>query len=266
MSRENATPGLIAATRFVLGEIAEILETYPRAVIAGGSVPYLLIPQEIEPHEGTVDIDIVLDLKQPGGDEVYTLHEILERRLFVQDPKKPFRYTKGINTGGEQFQVLIELLAGGSPPPSGLQHIQAEDVFVSIIKGMEVALDNPVDVPLPDDSSQRVSVASIPAFFSMKAVALTRREDLIKTKDAYDIVYCLRNYPGGIEAVGEEFRSALVNPLVASGLELLKVLFASPVSLGPVAYAREADNIEELELMKREAFERVAELLAKLKG
>lgn len=84
MSRENATPGMIAATRIVLGEIAEILEKYPKAVVAGGFVPYLLIPQELEPHEGTVDIDIVLDLDQPGADDVYTLHEILERRMFVQ--------------------------------------------------------------------------------------------------------------------------------------------------------------------------------------
>jgi hypothetical protein len=82
MSRENATPDLVLATRFVLREIAQILENYPKAVITGGSVPYLLIPQENEPHEGTVDIDIVLDLDQPGADEVFTLHEILERNLF----------------------------------------------------------------------------------------------------------------------------------------------------------------------------------------
>lgn len=266
MSRENASSGLIAATRIVLGEIAEILEAYPRAVIAGGSVPYLLIPQDIEPHEGTVDIDVILDLKQPGADEVYTLHEILERRLFVQDPKKPFRYTKGVDIQGEHFQVLIELLAGGNPPPSGLRHIQAEDVFVSIIKGLEVALDKPVDVPLPDDSNQRISVASIPAFFSMKAVALDRREELKKTKDAYDIVYCLRNYPGGVEAVATEFRTAISNSIVASGVELLRDLFASSDSVGPVAYARQSDSFEESELMKREAVERVAELLAKIDG
>ena len=266
MSREHATPGLIAATRMALGEIAEILETYPRAVIAGGSVPYLLIPQDIEPHEGTVDIDVVLDLKQPGADGVYTLHEILMRRLFVQDPKKPFRYTKGVDIEGEHYQVLIELLAGGNPPPDGLRHIRSEDVYVSIIQGMEVALENPQEVPLPDDSNQRVSIASLPAFFSMKAAALRRREDLKKTKDAYDIVYCLRNYPGGVDAAAGEFRSATSNPIVASGVELLKDLFASPDSIGPVAYAREADNSEVAALMKREAFERVAELLSKLDG
>ncbi len=250
----------------MLGEIAEILETYPRAVIAGGTVPYLLIPQHVEPHEGTVEIDVVLDLDQPGADDVYTLHEILERRLFVQDPKQPFRYTKGVDMEGERFQVLIELLAGGDPPPTGLRHIQAEDVFVTITKGLAVALDNPMHVPLPDNSSQRISVASLPAFFSMKAVALGRREELKKTKDAYDLIYCLRNYPGGVEAVATEFRTAVSNSIVASGVKLLRDLFASTDSVGPVAYARDAHNREESELMKREAFERVAELLAKIDG
>jgi len=175
---------MIAATRIVLGEIPEILEAYPKAVIAGGLVPYLLIPQEIEPHEGTVDIDIVLDLDQPGADEFYTLHEILERRLFVRDERKPFRYVRGVNFEGEQYQVLVEFLGGGEPPPSGLRRIRTEDVYVSIIKGMEVALDSPLDVQLPDNSRQSVSVASLPAFFSMKAIALERREELKKTKDA----------------------------------------------------------------------------------
>jgi hypothetical protein len=117
MSREDATPGLIAATRIVLKEIAEILEPYPKAVIAGGTVPYLLIPQDKEPHEGTVDIDIVLDLNQPGVDPTLTLHEVLERRLFQQDPNKPFRYTKVITVNNENQTVLIELLGGGQPPP-----------------------------------------------------------------------------------------------------------------------------------------------------
>ncbi|MDR3690722.1 MAG: hypothetical protein P4L46_15195 [Fimbriimonas sp.] len=40
-----------------------------------------------------------------------------QRRLFVQDPKKPFRYMKGVEIEGEPYQVLIELLTCGNPPP-----------------------------------------------------------------------------------------------------------------------------------------------------
>ena len=264
MSRENATPGLIAATRIVLSEIAEILESYPKAVIAGGTVPYLLIPQHREPHEGTVDIDIVLDLEQPGADPILTLHEVLARRLFQQDTSKPFRYTKGVTVEGESHIVLIELLSGGQPPPSGMRNIRTEDVYVSIIKGMEVALDNPVDIQLPENPEHSISVASIPAFFAMKAVALESREELKKTKDAYDIVYCLRNYEGGVEAIANEYREVLANPLVASGLALLAALFSTVEAIGPVAYARGAEDSEQAGLLAREAHERVQELLEAL--
>ncbi len=264
MSRENATPTQIVATRIVLGEIAEILQAYPKAVIAGGTVPYLLVSQDREPHEGTVDIDIVLDLDQPGADPVLTLHEILERRLFQQDTTTPFRWTKGVQVGNEHVNVLIEPLSGGEPPAGGMKNIRTEDIYVSIIKGMEVALDNPVEVQLRDSSNHnhKISVASIPAFFAMKAVALEAREELKKTKDAYDIVYCLRNYEGGVEAIADEYREVVTNPLVASGLELLASLFSSVKSIGPVAYAKGADDKEQSDLFAREAYLRVQELLS----
>jgi hypothetical protein len=264
MSRTHAAPGLISATKIVLGEIAEILESYPKAVIAGGTVPYLLIPQDAEPHEGTVDIDIVLDLQQPGADEVLTLHEILQQRLFQQVETKPYRYAKAVIVEETRYEVLIELLAGGDPAPSGLRRIPTEDVYVSIIQGMEVALENPVNLPLPGGSGQRVSVASLPAFFAMKAVALSRRDALIKPKDAYDIIYCLRNYPGGIDAMAREFSNVLPSSIVHAGVELLKDLFASIDSVGPVAYAKDTADPEEASLRRREAFERVALLLDRI--
>lgn len=260
MSSRHANSGLIAANRAALREIAEILEIYPRAVIVGGSVPYLLIPQEAEPHEGTVDIDIVLDINQPGADDELTLHEILERRLFVQDPKKPFRYLKGI----DNHQVLIELLAGGTPPPNGHRYIGTEDVHVTVIPGMEVALENPREVHLSDGSNLTILVASLPAFLSMKAVALSRREELKGTKDAYDIIYCLRNYPGGAQAVAKEFLECISNPTVASGVGLLRELFASKDSKGPVAYAKKANEAEDSALRQLEAFTRVEDLLLKI--
>ena len=264
MSRENAPPGQIAATRIALNEIAEILEAYPKAVIVGGTVPYLLVPQKREPHEGTVDIDIVLDLDQPGADPILTLHEVLERRLFQQDETRPFRYTKGVPVEGEYYKVLIELLGGGTPPAGGMRHIRTEDVYVSIIKGIEVALDNPVEVSLPDNFEHTISVASIPAFFAMKAVALESREELEKTIDAYDIVYCLRNYEGGVQAIANEYRKVHANPLVAAGLELLGALFNSTEAVGPVSLAKGAQDADEAALLAREAYERVQELLQAL--
>ncbi len=264
MSRDNAPSGLITATRIVLSEIAEILGPYPRAVIAGGTVPYLLIPQDHDPHEGTVDIDVVFDLDQPGASDVLTLHAQLEQRLFQQEPRKPYRYNKFVGVGGQSYSVLIEFLGGGDPPSSGLEYIPTEDIHVSIIKGMEIALVRPIEVTLPEDPNQGISVASLPAFLAMKAVALDRRSDLKKTKDAYDIIYCLRNFPGGVNAVVEQFQPYRANPIVASAMTLLTELFASVEAIGPVAYARATDRPEDADMMKQEAFARVQQLLAKL--
>ncbi len=66
--------------------------------------------------------------------------------------------------------------------------------------------------------------------------------------------------------MAEEFVNAISNPIVASGVELLKDLFGSIDSVGPIAYAREADDFEDASLKQREAFERVNELLSKLDG
>lgn len=264
MSREGATPGVVQATRIALLEIAEILQPYATAVIVGGMVPYLLIPQDREPHEGTVDIDIVLDIAQPGANPILTLHEVLERHLFQQDAKKPFRYWKGVAIENECHLILIEFLSGGKPPPGGIRSIKTEDIHVSIIDGMQVALESPIEIQLADEPLSRISVASIPTFFAMKAVALSSREELKRTKDAYDIIYCLRNFDGGVAAIVRQYRMVLSNPLVASGIELLAHLFESERAIGPTAYSKRADDDAEAKILAREAYERVQELLIAL--
>ena len=58
---------------------------------------------------------------------------------------------------------------------------------------------------MPGGGKNRVeiAVASIPALPAMKGFAVQARH---KQKDAYDIYYCVRNYPGGIEALAEASR------------------------------------------------------------
>ena len=48
--------------------------------------------------------------------------------------------------------------------------------------------------PMPDGGTNRVEIAvcSIPALLAMKGHALAGR---YKQKDAYDVYYCIRNYP-----------------------------------------------------------------------
>lgn len=262
MRRDEADSLQFEATYLVLTEVAEILEEFDGAVIAGGTVPFLLIPQEIEPHEGTVDVDLVIDPAKLRGESDATLHEEFVRRLFEQDEKKLFRYWKRVAVGEETREVLIELLAGGTPPPQGMRTIPREDVYVSVIEGMEIALDAPVAASLNEVLS--VQVTSISGFLAMKSVALERREDSKKSKDAYDIVYCLRNYPGGVDAIAREFLGRLPNLILEAAIERLTAQFADRNALGPTAYAKRAIGDEEERLLRREAYERVSDLLDRL--
>jgi len=65
-----------------------------------------------------------------------------------------------------------------------------------------------IDGPMPAGGTNRVEIAvcSIPALLAMKGHALRGR---YKQKDAYDIYYCIRNYPGGIGALAEDCRPIL---------------------------------------------------------
>jgi len=180
MKRDQADSFQLAATYVALEEIAEVLEEFEGAVIVGGTVPFLLIPQDEEPHEGTVDIDVVVDTNRLRSDSELTLHEVLERRLFVQDPKRPYRYIKAIEVQGETRQVLVEFLGGGKPPPGGLLWIANEDMYVSVIEGMEIALDGPVATTVAGQLAVRVT--SITGFFAMKALAMERREKSVENR------------------------------------------------------------------------------------
>ncbi|HEY3780703.1 MAG TPA: nucleotidyl transferase AbiEii/AbiGii toxin family protein [Fimbriimonadaceae bacterium] len=262
MRREEADSLQFAATYKALAEVAEILDDFDGAVIAGGTVPFLLVPQEEEPHEGTVDIDVVLDAVNLRGGSELTLHEILERRLFAQDTRRPYRYSKAIQIEGQSREVLIELLGGGTPPAGGLRRIAHEDVWVSVIEGMEIALIDPIATSVATDCSVRV--ASISGFCAMKAVGLERREDAKKAKDAYDIVYCLRNYTGGVDAIAHEILKRLPQPILENAIRLLTAQFASQYALGPNAYAQRATSEELGASMRREAFEYVNDLLDRL--
>ncbi len=257
MRQANASAEQIASTRLAPEEVAEVFESYSGAVLIGGHVPLLLIPQDMEAHEGTIDIDMILHPEKLSGDEVLTLHDQLLRRNFVQDTVKPFRFSKVI----DHHTVILELLSGGTPPRDGLLQIEREDVFVSVIPGLEVAYDFHVSVQLSEAGRCTLNVASLPSFLAMKAVALDRRSN---PKDAYDIVYCLRCFPGGLDAIVAEIEPAVDHPLVMAGIRLLGQLFMRHDSTGSVIYASNEPDQEAAALMRREAHARVNDLLDRL--
>ena len=109
----------------------------------------------------------------------------------------------------------------------------------------------------------KVRVASLVPFLIMKGMALDER---MKEKDAYDIYYCIQNYPGGLEQLITEFRLYLEHGLVKEGLQKIAKHFASAKHVGPrfVADFEELADPEEREIRERDAYEKVRYLLEKL--
>jgi hypothetical protein len=97
----------------------------------------------------------------------------------------------------------------------------------------------------------------------MKGICLCERK---KEKDAYDVYFMLRKYPGGPAALAEAFRPVLGHPLINEGLRKLRSKFSTVEDIGPVWAAQvEEEQGGDGELARRDAFERV-DLLARLLG
>jgi hypothetical protein len=94
----------------------------------------------------------------------------------------------------------------------------------------------------------------------MKAMAMSNR---LKEKDAWDIHFSVRNYPGGLDALAEEIRPFLGHGLVLEALNHLSSKFSSPSAVGPT-HVVDFDDItdpEDRALGQRDAFERIQYLL-----
>jgi hypothetical protein len=94
-----------------------------------------------------------------------------------------------------------------------------------------------IEGPMPGGGTNRVEVAvcSIPALLAMKGHALNGR---YKQKDAYDIYYCVRNYPGGLAALAKDCRDVLAEPSGRQGYGFIDAKFSSRDDFGPTCVRR----------------------------
>jgi hypothetical protein len=78
--------------------------------------------------------------------------------------------------------------------------------------------------------------------------------------DAWDIVYCIRGFPGGLDALVREFQPHMGHGLVKEGLRKIADKFATPGHTGPLSVAdfEGVVGAEARALAQRDAFERVS--------
>ncbi|MHB8911028.1 MAG: hypothetical protein ACYDAA_19305 [Syntrophales bacterium] len=270
VTRRDYTSEAVAAAKSVLIELVHLLGQYrDEVVLVGGWVPELLLGDRVPSHTGSMDIDLALDHRKLQEEGYRTIRELLLGREYRQG-SQPFKFIRRIVVGGATFNVEVDLMAGEYEGTGrGRRHQRVQGVHARKARGCDLAFESPteirVDGQLPGGGrdSVVVRVASIVPFLVMKGMALA---DRLKEKDAWDIDYCVRNYPGGIDALVEEFRPQLMHGLVQEGLKKIADAFASVDRWGPASVADfdEITDPDDRALRRREAFERVNLLLERL--
>ena len=152
----------------------------------------------------------------------------------------------------------------------GRRHQRMPGIQARKARGCDLAFTAPREMRIEGEllggrkDSVVVRVASIVPFLVMKGMALA---DRLKEKDPWDIYYCVRYFPGGLDALAEEFRPHMRRGLVREGLDKIAAAFASVDHVGPQSAADfdEVTDPEARALLCRDAFERIDALLVRLR-
>lgn len=272
VTRKDYTVEEVEAARSVLIELMHLLGEYrEHIVLVGGWVPEILLGKEGTPHVGSIDVDLALDHKKLRDEGYRTIRELLLNRGYSEGDQ-PFVFERTVDVQGTEVVVGVDFLAGeyeGTGKKHRHQKIEEQGMRPRKARGCDIVFEDPKEetiegeLPGGGKDSVKVRVASIVPFLVMKGMAI---EDRLKEKDSWDIYYCIKNYPGGVDALVQEFEPYMRHGLVKEGLGKIAKKFASEKHVGPksVADFEELEDAEEREILERDAYERANYLLKKL--
>ena len=229
-----------AAVKSVLVEIGQILGSFQgKFAVIGGAVPWLLLGNEDMPHVGTLDVDVSLDAEALGDGEYTTLIGALMSHGYEQRAElRRFQLVRQVPAadGGGPIDIVVDFLmprdaeiVKNVPPLISEFAVQRADGADLALRFYQMVA---ITGPMPGGGTNRVEIAvcSIPALLAMKGHALNGR---YKQKDAYDIYYCVRNYPEGSEALAEVCRPLLDHASGAKGFGFSAEKFDTADGYGP---------------------------------
>jgi len=217
-----------------------------RLCIVGGLVPSLLIDREIglDPesgagHPGTNDLDVGLEIALLDDEQYAEIGRRLRQEGFgpdrnEQDNPTPQRWKLG------DLEVTIDFLLPpipGAERGGSIQPLEG-DLAALIAPGLQLASDEREEIEIAGHTlkgekvERTVPVCGPATFIVLKALAFSDRAE---PKDAFDLVYVLRRWPGGITDIAERLtRHAAHNVrVVKDALDHLARDFADPDTLGP---------------------------------
>lgn len=212
-------------------------------LIVGGLVPSLIVdqtalPEDVEAHVGTMDLDVGLQLTLLNEGRYRKLTERLRDAGFTMDENdggNPTRQRWKITNSGT---VTIDFLI----PPSrdgdrGGKLRDIEPDFAAIIApGLRCAFRDRQRVTLEgrtffgEKATRAVWVCGAGAYVVLKTLAFDSRGE---NKDAYDLFYIIRNYGSGVGDVFARLEPLLDDPEAQKALDILRRDFRDPESVGP---------------------------------
>jgi hypothetical protein len=229
-----------AAVKSVLVEIGQILGSFQgKYAVIGGAVPWLLLDNVEMPHVGTIDVDLSLDAEALGEGEYVRLVEALMSNGYDQNKDlKKFQLVRNIAVadGGSPVDIIVDFLMPRDAKIDRNKPPILDDFAVQRAGGADLALHfNQLvavrgSMPKGGINTVEIAVCSIPALLAMKGHAIQRR---YKQKDAYDIYYCIRNYPNGIDALAADCKALLAHPSGAEGYGFINEKFDTLEGFGP---------------------------------
>ncbi|MBJ7418058.1 MAG: hypothetical protein JHC88_21845 [Niveispirillum sp.] len=228
------------AVESVLVEMAQILGSYRgKFTVIGGSVPWLLLNNDDMPHVGSLDVDICLDAEALGDGEYASLVESLMGQGYAQRPEnRRFQLVRQVPDpmGGPAIEIIVDFLMPRNAVVLKNDPTLIDNFAVQRADGADLALQFSTVISreawMPGGGRNRVDIAvcSIPALLALKGYALSGR---LKQKDAYDIYYCIRNYPGGVDALANDCQPVLKTENGRQGFRYIADKFGDWDSFGP---------------------------------
>lgn len=254
------------AAHRVLVELVNIFREYEEEIrIVGGWVPDLMFPGE--GHVGSVDVDVLINHLTLEDEGYQNMSRVLQKNAYREHPDKYFSFIKTVELDGISYDVDVDILAGmygGTQPKRRSQHIQGIKALKAT--GGNFAFDFPaqkisVEAERTDGAMDvaNVNVVAVVPYIIMKTAAMGRG----KAKDAYDIYFIIKHYSGGVKELAGEFKPVADKNLVLEMRNKLAGKFASANHAGPkdVSDFLDLEDEEEIEMIKRDAYEQVQALL-----
>lgn len=255
------------AARRVLVDVQQVLAGFRNSVVVvGGWVPDLLLPEAVEPHVGSIDVDLALDVeKLEDGRYAELLGLLIGTGRYRLGPK-PFQLHTIVQLEDGRAPVTIEVdfLATRELPLRGKHLIKG--FRVQQADGCSFAFRAPEIIEVSGQmidgagNTVLVRVVSLADFLVMKCYALAGRD---KPKDAYDIVFCLDHVSGGRETVAAVWRTSTGGHDFNESIRILREKFSDIGSFGPQRAAQFLDlsSPEERDIAARRAYELVQDFL-----